>query len=554
MSHQLRSKASILAFIFIAQLLLSSCGYIALSRKTRFVPKTDGVTISIADKEDGTYTLIDEANYKIKLNHWRKEYWIKQEKNGFVSQTIQIKKDAANHFKRVDMLTVVSIDIVAAIMAGVTLQNKVRSSGITPPPTPLFYTTLGLGIAGWGAVIPSPGRLFPKRVELPDLTPIIKRDTGQLWLVANETEFRLKKGGIRVRDYDSREEYAKGYGYDTRDSIDDFNQIEDYNLYPVLIESLTKLEYNLDSTEATNENCLRLDLQVRKVVFSAAENRIICKLSSAFALETNDQLQFIYDKGFSTESDWMDFKEDGLETEGRQKIISNVFTQAIDLALKEFMALDTVQSILNAPAPIPLADEEELTLIAGSKHASSVAEVVKAVCTIVTPKGHGSGCLVTPDGYIITNAHVVADDTTGLEAILSSNVDERIPLKFIRMNDAVDLALLKIDTTGLVPVKLGSSEDVETGADVYAIGTPADIELGQSVSRGIISGKRKFGGHAFIQTDVAINPGNSGGALINKDGIVLGIVTAELKNREIDDIGFAIPSDAIESALKIKLQ
>ncbi|MCB0754662.1 MAG: trypsin-like peptidase domain-containing protein [Flavobacteriales bacterium] len=533
--------------------LESGCGYLSLTRKTQFVPETEDVTISISETEDGKYRKITEANYKIKLNHWRKNYWVRQEKNGFVSQTIKVERNSPNHLKRVDILTMVSVDIATTIMAALKIQSLRGVGGPTPPPDPVLYTAAALALAGWGASMPAPGRIFPKKVELPKLLPILKRDTGQLWLVANDMEFKLKKKGIRVRDYESRDQYVNGYGYETRDSADNFSFLEDLKLYDPVVESLTKLEYNLDSAEATNLNCLRIDNQISGITFSVADDKLLCEVKSAWALETNDQLQFLYDRGFTTRSEWVEFKEAAMSAELQQEAITAAFTQAMDLGLKEFIALDTIQSILSAPAPIPLAEEEELTIKTGSTYATSVAEVVKAVFTIVTPEGHGSGCLITPDGYIITNAHVVDEDTADLKAILSADVDKRFPLKFIRMNEAVDLALLKIDTTGLVPVKIGKDAKAETGADVYAVGTPADIELGQSVSRGIISGKRKFGGHAFIQTDVAINPGNSGGALINKDGIVLGIVTAELKNREIDDIGFAIPSSDIESALKIIL-
>jgi serine protease Do len=161
--------------------------------------------------------------------------------------------------------------------------------------------------------------------------------------------------------------------------------------------------------------------------------------------------------------------------------------------------------------------------------------------------------VITPDGYIITNAHVVEDDTTDLKAIFSSDTEKKIPLKFVRMNKAIDLALLKLDTTNLVPLKFAANDQIEVGADVYAIGTPADTDFGQTVTRGIISGKRKFGGHQRIQTDVAISPGNSGGALIRANGILCGIVTSALDGREINDIGFAIPSPIIESSLKINL-
>lgn len=534
--------------------MFSGCGYLSLTRKTQFQPQTEDVTLTIAETEEGPYRRIKDKNYKIKLNHWKKNYWVKQERNGFVSQTIEVTRSAPNHLKRVDILTMVSADLVMTVMAVLKIQSVMGNTAPQPAPDPVLYAAVAVGLGGWAATMPAPGRLFPKKMELPELLPILKRDTGQLWLVANETEFRLKKKGVRVRDYESRKKHANGYGYDTRDTAENFEFVEDLKLYNQLVQSLSELEFNLDSSKATNDNCLRLDNQITSVIFNVADDKINCELKSAWALETNDQLQYIYDRSFRTTSEWIDFKESDLDETQQEATIASAFDEAMGLALNRFIALDTIQSILNNPAPIPLAEEEELILNSGSKHASSVAEVVKAVFTVVTPDGHGSGCLITPDGYIVTNAHVVEGDTAELEAILTEDVDKRFPLKFIRMNEAVDLALLKLDTTGLVPVKLGVNSQSETGSDVYAIGTPADIELGQSVTRGIISGKRKFGGHSFIQTDVAINPGNSGGALIQKDGTVLGIVTAELKNRRIDDIGFAIPSRAIESALKIKIQ
>jgi hypothetical protein len=187
-----------LLVIFISvQLLTSGCGYISLTRKTQFVPETEDVTISIAEEEEGPFTKVKDKDYKIKLNHWKKNYWVKQERNGFVSQTIEVQRSAANHLKRVDILSAVSLNVVTGIMGIITIQNVVQGTGFTPPPRAVLYSGIGLSLASWGAILPAPGKLFPKKIELPELLPILKRDTGQLWLVANETEFRLKKKGIR---------------------------------------------------------------------------------------------------------------------------------------------------------------------------------------------------------------------------------------------------------------------------------------------------------------------------------------------------------------------
>ena len=122
----------------------------------------------------------------------------------------------------------------------------------------------------------------------------------------------------------------------------------------------------------------------------------------------------------------------------------------------------------------------------------------------------------------------------------------------VRVNAEMDLALIKIDADGLSAFQLPSVSGAEIGSDVYAIGTPADKELGQTVSKGIISGRRKIEGHSLLQTDVSINGGNSGGALVARSGQLLGIVNAKLVGRGIEGIGFAIPAEQVTEALQLK--
>ncbi|MDA9121406.1 trypsin-like peptidase domain-containing protein, partial [Flavobacteriales bacterium] len=317
---------------------------------------------------------------------------------------------------------------------------------------------------------------------------------------------------------------------------------------------LVDAQYGVDSSGADLNETLKIDSWIRSVVFATADDKIRCELRASWAIETLDELQYLYDKNMNGRSEWLDFKEDSLSAELQNFVIEKAFDEALDMSFKKFIAMDTIQAILNSPVPIPLKEEKVMNLTTGSSFGGSVSEAVKSVITVVTKNGHGSGCIITPDGYIITNAHVVKDDTTGLMAIMGNDVKKRIPLKLVRINKPVDLALLKLDTSGLRPLKFATADQIETGSDAYAIGTPADIDLGQTVTRGIISGKRKFGGHQLIQTDVAISPGNSGGALIRPDGIVMGIVTSAMDGKEINDIGFAIPAPIIESALKINLK
>lgn len=543
----------VLCIVFLLQTFLSGCGYMILSRKSEFVPLTEGTTVSIAENKDGPYKVIESK--KIKLNHFKKSYWLKQEKEGHVSRTQELTRTTKNRMKRLDIAILMPTAVFASIFTPIHFLSE-NINGATPNlgQKIALFTALGTSVLGWAAVIPCPGYIYAKKLELPKLVPILTKDSSQLFLTVGKNEFKLNKRGVRVHDYPTMKQFTNGYGYESRDTVDLFNAVEKLDLYKHLSDMLIAAEYGVDSAQAKLDETLKIDSWPRSVVFATADDKLRCELRVSWALETVDEMQYLYDKSMNGNSDWLPFKEDSLSLDDQNKVIAQAFDKALDMSFKKFIAMDTIQAILNAPVPIPLQDKKIINLETGNLFSITVSEAVKSVITVVTKNGHGSGCVITPDGYIITNAHVVEDDTTELMAIMGNNVKKKIPLKFVRMNEPVDLALLKLDTSGLTPLKLATADQIETGADAYAIGTPADIDLGQTVTRGIISGKRKFGGHQLIQTDVAISPGNSGGALIRPDGIIMGIVTSALDRKEVNDIGFAIPAPLIESALKINLK
>jgi serine protease Do len=162
--------------------------------------------------------------------------------------------------------------------------------------------------------------------------------------------------------------------------------------------------------------------------------------------------------------------------------------------------------------------------------------------------GLGSGVIVRQDGYILTNNHVVAN-ATELEVYLSD--DTKYVAKVIGTDPRTDLAVLKIDATGLIATPVGDSSKVEVGDWAIAIGSP--FGLAQTVTAGIISAtKRTDQGITpyddFIQTDAAINPGNSGGPLLNLRGEIIGINTAiASRGGGYNGVCFAVPSDLISN-------
>ena len=178
-----------------------------------------------------------------------------------------------------------------------------------------------------------------------------------------------------------------------------------------------------------------------------------------------------------------------------------------------------------------------------------INEFLKSTVSVKVDDGHGSGVIVSADGYIVTNYHVVAG-TKNIEVIFNDGT--KAAGEVIRKNEEADLALIKVKKDSLIPLILSHAKDPDIGIDVWAIGTPKSLELGQSVSKGIISGVRKANDITYLQTDVKISPGNSGGALINKDGTVLGIVSAKLIGLGTEGVGFAILTNQVFDKLRLQ--
>jgi serine protease Do len=165
------------------------------------------------------------------------------------------------------------------------------------------------------------------------------------------------------------------------------------------------------------------------------------------------------------------------------------------------------------------------------------------------PRGVGSGFILSPDGYIMTNAHVV----DGADEVIVTLTDKReMKAKIIGADKRTDVAVIKIEATGLPAMKIGDPNRVRVGEWVMAIGSPFGLE--NTVTAGIVSAKARETGDflPFIQTDVAINPGNSGGPLMNMRGEVIGI-NSQIYSRSggFQGISFAIP---IDEAMRVSEQ
>lgn len=252
--------------------------------------------------------------------------------------------------------------------------------------------------------------------------------------------------------------------------------------------------------------------------------------------------------------------------------------QASIVSLPDFSASSSVETETESEANPPNATIADLNnaIVDIADKAKSTVVTVSVTQTVEAPqnplsrffgdprqgpeqykrRGQGSGVIVSGEGYILTNNHVV-ENASEVEVQLYN--DKKYDAEIVGSDPLTDIAVLKIDTDNLDVIKLGDSENLRVGEMVLAIGSPLQATLAHSVSMGIVSAKGRSigiieegaGYENFIQTDAAINPGNSGGALVNMDGQLVGINTAiASRSGGSDGIGFAVPIDIAKNVMK----
>lgn len=165
-------------------------------------------------------------------------------------------------------------------------------------------------------------------------------------------------------------------------------------------------------------------------------------------------------------------------------------------------------------------------------------------------RGSGSGFIISPDGYILTNNHVIEGAET-VDVVLSDG--SKVEGKIAGTDQQTDIALVKIPGNGYKVLELGDSENIKIGSIVIAIGNALGLPGGHTVSMGVISAKNRpmpwadFIFEGLLQTDAAINPGNSGGPLLDLNGKVIGINTAIIA--QANGIGFSIPASTVKKEI-----
>ncbi|HLU84794.1 MAG TPA: S1C family serine protease, partial [Vicingaceae bacterium] len=364
-------------------------------------------------------------------------------------------------------------------------------------------------------------------------------------IIINKVSANVSSQNYKSFHFESLNDFDKDKKSFTIDHKESFKE-DNLNITEELNQYIAKLGFR-DSTSrlfSSFYDSYKLSFEINEITNYKVGNLIKTEFKSTWNISYPYQKTPFYTQSVSSTSNW--------EVNGKSGSYSMTFKEAVLANVREAL-LDT-NFISNLKASELKKEDSNIrdTIFVSKnfKNISNIESAVKSVVTVQNKNGHGSGCIISNDGYIVTNYHVVSDTTNSRKIIFENG--SSVPFEIIRVNELFDLALLKIDTIIDFPVfTINPNQKINLGKEVYAIGTPSDIELGQTLSKGIISGQRIFNDRKLIQTDVSINSGNSGGALIDDQGNLLGIVTSKIVGMGVEGLGFSIPISYINDALLV---
>lgn len=438
-----------------------------------------------------------------------------------------------------------SLDLgMAAGLTTVSVSASKRES-----PAPLFWGAAVSAVANAVGFFSGPKLVYEKAYFFPELDAVPKGNPANPPLKIEGFHMRIPEGQHSWHYFKNMEKYSANR-VEFISASDESIDIEYSNLDEPLNALLQEQGFQpiLEEGMFHRGEAIQLSGQLTAVEEHRVQNIVRYKIQTewwiynAFSLKTDTAK-------VTTESNWT------LYNFSNPSFDRDLIAEATHRAL--FKALDSPAFVGKLNRIEDLEAEwtkswESLTIDTPSEPIGKVSAAIPSVVTVSASDGHGSGCILSSDGYIVTNYHVIADGS--LDYLIHFHDGSVLPATVVRYHPLYDLALLKVDTVGLAPFHVLTNGAIEVGEEAFALGTPYDIDLGASVTKGIISGKRKDGNRTLIQTDVSISPGNSGGALIDADGTLIGVVNEKVLGTGVEGIGFAIPAAVLSEALMLEFK
>tara|TARA_B100000683_G_scaffold277770_2_gene338747 strand:- start:1821 stop:3332 length:1512 start_codon:yes stop_codon:yes gene_type:complete len=398
------------------------------------------------------------------------------------------------------------------------------------------------------------GKAFNYIDSLPlsnNIPRIQKKGINDKSIFLNNVEVNLPKDSLILFSFNRFKGFFYGfdkYSYVQKIEADKGISLANTKYSSSLNKILLKNKYLDNSNKVLGESYSK-NISINSTIFKLRLNRFKYRRDYLFQLEIGIKWEVLdfYEKPISTDVIYVKSNQFASKDPTMSYLeFDNAVENVIERNFSKFIYLKSTQEFLKYDtAQVKSEEFSELQMISSFKKVKSLTNAVEACVTVKSVDGHGSGFVISEDGYVITNYHVIANSMTGGELFL--NDGEIIPFKVVRVSKIHDLALLKMNKHNLVPFDFTELEKPVISESIYCIGTPTAENLGQTISRGIVSGYRKFQNYELIQTDASISPGNSGGPLVTKKGKVLGVVTSKLVGFGVEGLSFCIPiTKAIE--------
>ncbi len=446
------------------------------------------------------------------------------------------------------------------------------------PARALAILDIFLPVLGWMYLpldLMSPkGNMYVKNHTAPALLACENRKEDEKYILLNNAEIDVKGKDIIWHQFRGLDRYNSGdftdgdYVRRSSDYKDKENMVLDNSIFSSsLRKTLKKLNF-IDTTRSIFSaagNTLYLNATVKKIAISDVKNRLykvnqgeVWEGNRLFSIELEIEWevldyykQEIYSTKTTEKSDLITYNITEDEKKNFFNFLELSVADNLEYALIKITNELSQKRLLKKTSDTKQIEIPAITINKPNKLENGrLNDYMKSAVTIKVDEGHGSGAIISDDGYIITAYHVVVGSKK-IEVIMGDGTKDTA-VQVVRKNEDADLALLKISKSGLAALTISNIADPEIGVDVWAIGTPKSVELGQSVSKGVLSGIRKANNVTYLQTDVSLNGGNSGGPLVNKEGVILGVVTSKLIGVGTEGVGFAISAQEIMNKLKVQ--
>ncbi len=522
-------------------------------RNATFITVQDSTTVAVEPTKIESWHKVNDHN--IRLYHDREKisvhkkaidtltssvigYNIRQYKKGYLPSLTPISRTRFNGVKILDFA-------IPGLYFYALISMKVSSED--PSYYPLYYYASSLGV--WFSFLPGPWATYKSTFRLPALVSVKYREN-------TENRICVKDVVIDSVNTFKPEEYKSFGTYQKH--IQKIRDPHDKGLFNTdLDKDLVKDELNkklrdwgyvdtsgLFSRVYSNSYIAKCEVQSHSTIYVGSYECVIVKCLWVLLNPEGNKELFRF-----TSQDTSMWAPNYSTSESAER-------ECVVRSMNTFLKNADVTTLLKQNYVAPKTDKDTISkaisiTLAATDTINNLQDALQAVVTIKQNHFFFSGCIISPDGYVVTNAHLLSDATNSDIYVHFSDGDSSIA-KFVRINSVYDMVLYKIEKPGHYKCFLpDSSLNIKLGEEVYVIGTAEELNLKQTMTKGIVSGKRKINDRILIQTDASINRGSSGGALVNKNGHLMGIINSRLVGDAIQGIGFATPAYYINNALKL---